>query len=109
MLSFPSRNKTLAVAAKNYAKTDIKISWPCPILLDFFALPRYFFLRMKKKHQHYCYDSPGTNNKILPKISFVFNSLPFDFNSLPRLVYETFLNFPFHANGTDHFAFFKVL
>ena len=71
MPSFPSRNKILAVAAKNYTKTDIKISSPCPILLDFFALSRYFFLRMKEKHQHYCNDSPGTNNKILPRISFV--------------------------------------
>ena len=36
--SFPSRSKTLASTAKNYAETDIKVSWPRPILPYLFSL-----------------------------------------------------------------------
>ena len=39
--SLPSRNQALAIAAKNYAKTDIEIWWPCPVLLDLFILSHY--------------------------------------------------------------------
>ena len=34
--NLPYRNKILVLMVKNYyAKWDIKVSWPCPILLDF--------------------------------------------------------------------------
>ena len=29
----------LVVAIKNHAEADIRASWPCPILHDFFTLP----------------------------------------------------------------------
>ena len=31
----PSINKTLALVVENYAKTDIKVFFPCQVLLDF--------------------------------------------------------------------------
>ena len=33
--SLPPRNYTLAIAVKNHAKVDIKLSLSCPVLLDF--------------------------------------------------------------------------
>ena len=35
--SLPSRNKFFVIAVKNYTSTDFKVSWSCPILLDFFT------------------------------------------------------------------------
>ena len=40
--SLPSRNKTLAVAVKNYAKTDIKVLWSCPVLPNLSILLEIF-------------------------------------------------------------------
>ena len=36
--SIPSRNRILVIAAKNYAKLDLKVFCSCPISLDFFTL-----------------------------------------------------------------------
>ena len=36
--SLPSRNKTLVIVVKNYTKTDIKVFYSSPILLDFLTL-----------------------------------------------------------------------
>ena len=36
--SFPCRNMTLVIAAKNYGETDIIVFWSFPLLLDFFTL-----------------------------------------------------------------------
>ena len=40
MLSLPSKNKTLVIAAKNYAERDIKVSWSCLISLNLFTLSK---------------------------------------------------------------------
>ena len=42
MPSVPFTYETLAIAAKHYEETDIKVCWSFPILLDFFTLPRQF-------------------------------------------------------------------
>ena len=44
--SVPFRNKLFVIAAKNYAKLDIKFFRSCPILLDFFSLFQIFFQRL---------------------------------------------------------------
>ena len=40
--SLPSRNTILAIAVKDYAKTDTKVLWSCPVLLDLFTLLQVF-------------------------------------------------------------------
>ena len=36
--SLRAKYKTSVTAGKNYAETDIKVSWPCPILLNHVTL-----------------------------------------------------------------------
>ena len=43
MPSLLSKTKTFVLAAKNYAKVDIKVFWSCPILLDFATMFQIFF------------------------------------------------------------------
>ena len=43
------RNKTSLVAVKNYTKANIKVSWSCSILLDFFAFQLVLHLVQIKK------------------------------------------------------------
>ena len=45
MPSFPFTNKTLVLAVKNYANTDIKMFLLCPILLDFFTMFKMYYPR----------------------------------------------------------------
>ena len=52
-----SRNKTLNITVKFYAKTDIKGFWSCPILLGFFTslyVVKGYTLSTVKKELLFC-------------------------------------------------------
>ena len=42
LLNLPSRNNTLVITLKNYAKADIKVFCSCPVLLNFLTLSHKF-------------------------------------------------------------------
>lgn len=43
--SLPFKNKALVIAAKNYARLDLKVVCLRPILLNFFTLSHHIFAR----------------------------------------------------------------
>ena len=72
--NLPYRNKILVLMVKNYAKWHIKVSWPCPILLDFLNCFINFACDWLCKQFYFCISSQSSE-KFNIFISFMSQSL----------------------------------
>ena len=96
MPSFPSRNKTLAIAVKNYAQANIKVFCSCLSLLDPFTLFSILYVGLQ-------YDSRG---KYIMKRKHTKIKLT---SPSPKIIYD--LNVKFYSNiiATDKYFVVPII
>ena len=76
--SLPARNKTLTAVAKNCAKTDIKVFWFCPVLLELSAIVESLKIAV---FQNASIGAPFPANRYVPKGSVRNNRRLFEIYS----------------------------
>ena len=94
--SLPSTNKKLVLVVMNYAKTDFKVFFFCPILLDFFTLFHKFCRRLQTEKIELAALGERKLNKVIRQESLTDAKVM-------NLSHESYYMKPITRNLTDTF------